>query len=187
MKKYLSSLVMASAVALPSAVFSSAALAGEESGIYIGGSVGNSAIDASINDVNTKFDEDATGYKVLIGYNFGLIPLIDLAVEADYRDFGSFKSGGNNIKSDVTSVDVYGLAGVNLGLIGLFAKVGYADTDVDTVVGNGKFTRSESSNTYGVGAKFQLGSIAVRAEYEKFDVDDIDDLSMWSLGATYTF
>ncbi|HEY8942353.1 MAG TPA: porin family protein [Cellvibrio sp.] len=180
MKKYLSSLIVASVIGLPSLAW-----AGDESGLYIGGSVGQSGIDASVDDIG--FDEDATGYKVLFGYNFGLIPLIDLAVEADYRDFGSFKDGKNNIKSDVTSVDVYGLAGLNLGLLGVFAKVGYADTDVDTIVEDGKFTSSESSNTYGIGARIQLGSLAVRAEYEKFDVDNIDDLSMWSLGATYTF
>lgn len=180
MKKYFSSLIVASVISLPSLVW-----AGDESGLYIGGSVGQAGIDASVDDIG--FDEDATGYKVLFGYNFGLIPLIDLAVEADYRDFGSFKDGKNNIKSDITSVDVYGLAGLNLGLFGVFAKVGYADTDVDTVVEDGKFTSSESSNTYGIGARIQLGSLAVRAEYEEFDVDNIDDLSMWSLGATYTF
>ncbi|PUA28100.1 MAG: flagellar motor protein MotB [Cellvibrio sp. 79] len=180
MKKYLSSLIVASFISIPSLVW-----AGDESGLYIGGSVGQSGIDASVDDFS--FDEDATGYKVLFGYNFGLIPLIDLAVEADYRDFGSFKDGKNNIKSDITSVDVYGLAGLNLGLLGVFAKVGYADTDVDTIVDEGKFTSSESSNTYGIGARIQLGSLAVRAEYEEFDVDNIDDLSMWSLGATYTF
>jgi outer membrane immunogenic protein len=180
MKKYLSSLIVASFISIPSLVW-----AGDESGLYIGGSVGQSGIDVGVDDFS--FDEDATGYKVLFGYNFGLIPLIDLAVEADYRDFGSFKDGKNNIKSDITSVDVYGLAGLNLGLLGVFAKVGFADTDVDTVVEDGKFTSSESSNTYGVGARIQLGSLAVRAEYEEFDVDNIDDLSMWSLGATYTF
>ena len=180
MKKYFSSLIIVGSICLPSLAW-----AGDESGLYIGGSVGQSGIDASVDDIG--FDEDATGYKVLFGYNFGLIPLIDLAVEADYRDFGSFKDGKNNIKSDITSVDVYGLAGLNLGLLGVFAKVGYADTDVDTVVEDGKFTSSESSNTYGIGARIQLGSLAVRAEYEEFDVDNIDDLSMWSLGATYTF
>jgi hypothetical protein len=30
-------------------------------------------------------------------------------------------------------------------------------------------------------------SISVRAEYEVFDVDDVDDLSMISVGATFTF
>lgn len=183
MKKYLSALIAAGVIGLPSLAW-----AGDESGIYIGGSIGQSAIDVSVRDADFRgLDEDATGYKALIGYNFGLIPLIDLAVEADYRDFGSFKDGRNDIKSDVTSVDVYGLAGVNLGVIGLFAKVGYADTDFDTVVDDIKNNSSESSNTYGLGARVQLASFAVRAEYEKFDVDGIDDLTMWSLGATITF
>lgn len=180
MKKYLSSLIAASVIALPSFAW-----AGDESGLYFGGSVGQSAIDAEVN--NISFDEDTTGYKVLFGYNFGLIPLIDLAVEADYRDFGSFENGRYGVTSDVTSVDVYGLAGVNLGPLGLFAKLGYADTDADTTVGRVKVATSESSNTFGVGARIQLGSFAVRAEYEEFDIDNIEDLSMWSVGATVTF
>ncbi len=184
MKKYLSSLIAAGIFALPTV-----AMAGDESGLYFGGSIGQSAIDARVSDVNfdINYDDDANAYKVLVGYNFGLIPLIDLAVEADYRDFGTFKNGPNNIESDVTAVDVYGLAGVNLGPIGLFAKVGYSDADVDQVINDQKFTASESSNTYGIGARVQLGSFAVRAEYEEFDVDNIDDLNMWSIGATVTF
>jgi outer membrane immunogenic protein len=181
MKKYLSSLIAASAIALPSLAW-----AGDDTGLYFGGSVGQSAIDTSVRDIGFNFDENATGYKLLLGYNFGLIPLIDLAVEADYRDFGSFENG-RGIETDVTSVDVYGLAGVNLGPLGLFAKVGYADSDIDVVAANLKSTNSESSNTWGLGARVQLGSFAVRAEYEKFDVDNIDDLAMWSLGATVTF
>ena len=182
MKKYLSSLIAATLISLPTLSW-----AGDESGIYIGASVGESALEASVSDVGFNFDENATGYKLLIGYNFGLIPLIDLAVEADYRDFGSFDNGRNGIEADVTSVDVYGLAGVNLGPLGLFAKVGFADSDIDTLIGNVKQSDSDSSNTWGLGARVQLGSFAVRAEYEKFDVDNFDDLAMWSLGATVTF
>lgn len=159
--------------------------AGSDSGIYIGGSVGQSAIDAEYDDYD--YDEDATGYKVLIGYNFGVVPLFDLAVEADYRDFGSFEDKGAGIKSDATAIDVYGVAGLNFGPIGIFGKVGYTDTDVDAATEDGNINISDSSTTYGAGAKLHLGSFAIRAEYEVFDLDDLEDLSMWSIGATVTF
>lgn len=164
---------------------SSASWAGSDSGLYIGGSLGSSGINTKVDDI--KFDEDATGYKLILGYNFGLVPLVDLAVEADYRDFGSFKNGSSGIKSDVNTVDLYGVAGLNFGPFGVFAKAGYADADFETHFDGGKFTDSDSSATYGLGAKFQLGSLAVRAEYETFDLDNIKDLSMWSVGATVTF
>ncbi len=164
---------------------SAASWAGSDSGLYIGGSLGTSAINAGVDDV--KLDEDATGYKLILGYNFGLVPLVDLAVEADYRDFGSFKNGSQGIKSDVNTVDLYGLVGLNLGLVSVFAKAGYADADYDTHLDDQKFSKSDTSPSYGLGAKVQLGSLAVRAEYETFDMDEIKDLSMWSVGATVTF
>jgi len=164
---------------------SAASWAGSDSGLYIGGSVGSSGLDTQISEVN--FNEDATGYKVILGYNLGLVPLVDLAVEADYRDFGSFDNGAQGINSDLTSVDLYGLAGLNFGPLGVFAKAGFADTDFDARFDGGSVSQGDTNPSYGVGAKFQLGSLALRAEYETFDMDEIDDLSMWSLGATVTF
>ena len=175
MKKLLASSLLMASAALPLTSY-----AGADSGLYIGGSVGQSALEADFN-----FDEKDTGYKVLVGYNFGLVPLVDLAVEADYRDFGSFEGGG--LSADVVAFDVFGVAGLNFGPFGVFAKAGYSDSDVDTVFENVKDSSSESNMAYGLGAKFQLASIALRAEYETFDMDDVDDLSMISVGATITF
>lgn len=159
--------------------------AGSDSGIYIGGSMGQA--DLKTGDPNFDINEDASGYKVIFGYNFGLVPTIDLAIEADYRDFGSFENNASNIQSDLTSVDVYGLAGFNFGPIGVFGKLGFSNTDVDLVIDDVRQKDSDSSNTYGIGAKIGLGSLAVRAEYEVFDLDGIDDMSMTSLGVTLTF
>ena len=39
---------------------------------------------------------------------------------------------------------------------------------------------------YGVGIKFQIGSAAVRAEYERFEVEDAD-IDFISAGVTWTF
>ena len=40
---------------------------------------------------------------------------------------------------------------------------------------------------YGVGVQFRLLSLGIRAEYERFDIDDVDDANMLSIGVTYTF
>lgn len=159
--------------------------AGSDSGFYIGGGIGRSSVelDAELAD----FDEDATGYKILAGYNFGLVPLVDLAVEADYRDFGSFETAGGAVETDATAFNVYGLAGLNFGLIGVFAKLGYSDVEVDADLGDFSFSDSESANSWGLGAKIHLTSFAIRAEYETFDVDEVDDLSMLSVSGTITF
>ena len=170
MKKLLASSLLMASIALPLTSY-----AGADSGLYIGGSVGQSALDDGYD-----FDEKDTAYKLLVGYNFGLVPLVDLAVEADYRDFGTFEGEGS---VDIVAFDVFGVAGMNFGPFGVFAKAGYSDSDIDFEGGSD----SESNMGYGLGAKFQLASFALRAEYETFDMDDVDDLSMISVGATITF
>lgn len=159
--------------------------AGSDSGVYWGGSMGQASLSTDIGSFDVN--EDASGYKLLLGYNFGLIPTIDLAVEADYRDFGSFENNTSNFQTDLTSIDVYGLAGFNFGPMGVFGKLGYSNTDMDGSTGDFQFSESDSNTTYGLGAKIGLGSLAVRAEYEVFDLDNVDDVSMTSLGVTLTF
>ena len=70
--------------------FSGQVSAGKKSGIYIGGSVGQAGLDISSSGVN--FDDDDLGFKIFAGYNFGLIPLIDIALEGSYVDFGEGSS-----------------------------------------------------------------------------------------------
>lgn len=159
--------------------------AGSESGLYLGGSIGQSSINAD--DVSVEIDDSSTAYKAILGYNFGVVPLIDLAIEGDYRDFGSFKGKNGINKVDVTAYNLYGLAGFDIGPIGLFAKLGYSSTDGEFDLNDSSFSDSSSDITYGVGVKFQLTSFAVRAEYEAFEFDGSDDLYMFSVGALYTF
>ena len=158
--------------------------AGAESGLYIGASVGKTSVE---DDFDTSFNvkDDDNGHKIFFGYNFGLVPLIDLAIEADYREYGKF--GDGNFNTEITSSEIFGIVGVNFGLIGVFGKLGYSDTDLDSAVGRANFNDSESATAYGIGAKINFGSFGVRAEYEELDLDEVDDLNMISVGATYTF
>jgi hypothetical protein len=142
-----------------------AAYAGTESGFYLGGGLGESSVEAG------SFDEDDTAYKVFGGFNIGFIPLVDFAVEASYVDFGT--------PEDITGFDAFGLAGLSFGPFGVFAKAGAISWDSDNDSG--------SDPAYGVGARFALGSIAIRAEYEEFDVDEADTFSMTSISAVFTF
>lgn len=158
--------------------------AGDDSGIYIGASVGQSSVEADF-DSSFNLDDDDNGHKIFFGYNFGLIPFLDLALEADYREYGKF--GNGDINTEVVSSEIFGLVGFNFGLIGVFGKLGYSDTDLDSAVGNINLDDSESATAYGIGAKINLGSFGIRAEYEELDLDAVDDLNMISVGATYTF
>ena len=143
------------------------AYAGADSGFYLGGGLGESDIKSK----DGTFDEDDTAYKIFGGYNIGFIPLVDFAVEASYVDLGT--------PEDITGVNAYGLAGLSFGPFGLFAKVGSMSWDSNNDSG--------TDPAYGIGARFALGSISVRAEYEEFDVDEADTFSMTSVSAVFTF
>lgn len=172
--------VTALALAIAAATLSSAALAGGESGIYIGGSVGSTEISEE------GLDDTANGYKIFAGYNFGMVPIVNLAAEVNYVDFGSFDSDDKSTSVDADAWTLSALLGFDLGPVGIFAKAGYFawDAEVDSDIGSGSDDGTDPA--YGVGAKFQLGSFALRAEYEIYDLDGTD-IDFYSIGASYTF
>ena len=152
-----------------------AAIAGADSGFYIGGGAG----DASVSSAG--FDESDTAFKAFGGYNIGFIPLVDFAVEASYVDFGSpGNAASGNV--DITGLNAFGLAGLSFGPFGIFAKAGAINWDSDTIAGSD----SGTDPAYGIGVRFAIASFAVRAEYEVFDLDAVD-LEMVSVSAVFTF
>jgi outer membrane immunogenic protein len=165
-----------------------AAVAGADSGFYLGLGIG----DANVQDSGTdpsggdyNFDESDSAYKVFGGYNFGVIPLVDVAIEASYADFGNPSAGVQ--KAEVTGFSVFGLAGLSFGPFGIFAKAGVVDWDADTSDGTVSNSESGTDPAYGIGARFALGSFAVRAEYEIYDLDSDLEVGMASVSGVYTF
>jgi len=154
--------------------------AGNKTGPYIGGSLGYATTDVSKGSYN--FDDNDAGFKIFGGYNFGVIPLLDLAVEGSYVDFGQATSSIQKV--DVTGWDIFGLAALNLGPIGVFGKVGRIwwnrDSNINVLDDSG------NDMAYGIGARFQVGSFGIRAEYEYFDIDS-SDAGMFSAGVSWTF
>lgn len=169
-------------------MLSGTAAAESDNGFYIGLGAGQ----ASIGDIDggegggtTSFDGDDTGYKLFAGWNFAIAELITLGVEGGYIDFGKADDGGNEV--DANGFDLFGVAGVQLGPVNVFGKVGAIMWDAD-VSGDG-FQGSDDGTdpAYGLGAGLQFGSFGVRAEYELFDIDTADDVSLLSLSGTWTF
>ena len=154
-----------------------AAIAGADSGFYIGAGAGT----ASVKD--TDFDESDSAYKIFGGYNIGFIPLVDFAVEASYVDFGNPSTSAGNV--EVTGLNAFGLAGLSFGPFGVFAKAGAISWDADSTFNSVSSSDSGTDPAYGVGARFAIGSFAVRAEYEVYDLDA--DLDMVSVSGVFTF
>jgi outer membrane immunogenic protein len=167
------------------------AWAGGDTGFYLGGGVGQSTIkvDSRSGGNQFKYDDTDSAYKAIVGYNFGIIPLIDLAVEGSYVDFGKIDKSTPFGPSDANAsgFDVFGVGALTFGPLGVFAKVGQINWDSDVTFAGVKYSNSGTDSAWGVGARFQLSSFTIRGEYEKFNVSDLNDLSMFSVSALYTF
>ena len=169
-----------------------------ESGFFVGGSVGQAGLE--LNDgapvLPVVFDEDDLGYKLFAGYNWQFT-ILSLGVEAGYVNFGQPGAdlpGLGLLEVETTGLNAFGVLGVQLGPIGLFGKYGMMSWDAEATVDGLKDPDSSidgSEPMYGVGAKFGVGPVDLRLEYEAIDLnaDGISesDLNMVSLGLTWTF
>ena len=162
-----------------------------DSGFYLGGSVGRSMLKTDIpatGDGSLNFDDGASARKIFGGFNVDLF-IVDLAVEGGYVDFGKPQDriAGNDVEFDLTGWNLFGLAGLELGLVGVFAKAGFIDWSAETLVNGASFDRNSGTDpAYGIGMRFSLFSAEVRAEYEYFDIKNTD-AAMLSVGAAWTF
>jgi OOP family OmpA-OmpF porin len=72
--------------------------------------------------------------------------------------------------------------------VDLFARAGIIDWSGN--VKSQSFGRGSDDGTdltYGIGAQFRVWSLSLRAEYERFDISDADNVDMVSVGVTWTF
>ena len=153
-------------------------------GLYLGGAFGNASIDGKLDDTanfeKIDFNSDDTGYKL-----FGILRFGALAVEGGYIDFGNPSANvqDKNLSVKVNGWDVFGVVNLRLGFIDLFGKGGLFLWDSDSHVGSVDAGSDNGTDpAYGVGAAVNLGSLSIRAEWEKFDINNLDSVTMYSLG-----
>ena len=165
-----------------------------ESGLYIGGSVGSATVQANIDDPSLpdpppEFDENDFGWKIYGGYNFALSSAFSLGLEAGYTDLGNPSTEIASVPVDIdpTMYNIYGTAGFDFGPIGVFAKYGVAMWDADVSIDNFSFSDDGNDPAYGVGVRFNLGSLEIRGEYEIYDISDVDDVTLLSAGLVFRF
>ena len=168
--------------------------ASADSAFYIGASAGGATLEADIGEdpdfpgLPSSIDEDDTAFKAFLGYHFDL-PVINLGIEAGYVDFGGpdIDVLGEQLTLDTSGINAWGIAGVDVGPIDLFAKLGYLMWDVEAALAGQKLLSDDGSDMgYGLGLGFGLGPVQIRGEYEVYDLDGAD-LSMLSLGIVYQF
>lgn len=165
-------------------VMASSPVLAADNGIYLGGSVGqaNLKIDNIAGLSAADFDGDDTAFKVIAGFR----PLDWLAVEASYVDFGNPDDTvlGQRFDAEADGISAFGVGFIAVGPVDLFGKLGVINWDSNF---SGGLDSDGTDFAYGVGAQFRLLSLGIRAEYEAFDLSDVDDLNMISIGVTYTF
>jgi outer membrane immunogenic protein len=118
-----------------------------------------------------------------------LLDTFSLGIEGGYVDLGSPSADVLTvpISLDPTGLNLYGTAGVDIGPVGLFAKYGFVDWEVDGSIGGIDFDDDGNDPAYGVGVRFNLGSIEIRGEYEIFDISDAEDVTLLSAGIVVRF
>jgi len=155
-------------------------------GVYVGGGVGTASIEDSPGNPNgMPFNESDAAFKVFGGYRFDLLPIVSLSAEAGYRNLGKPKTAVAEYKVD--GFDYGALAGVGLGPVEMFARVGGMHYNLDKTSGGTKTSFDGSAPVYGVGARLSVFGIGVRAEYEKIDIKELDNAHMISVSAFYQF
>lgn len=160
-----------------------------DSGFYIGAAAGGATQDIELGGP-PEIEEDDTAFKVFGGYKFDT-SVVDLSVELGYVDFGEaeISTAAGEVIFDPTGINLWGVAGFELGSVDLFAKLGVIAWDVETTTFAGRVSDDGTDFGLGLGAGFDIGKVQIRGEYELYDASDanVSMLSMLSLGVVYHF
>lgn len=172
---------MRKAILATALLLASTASMAADNGLYLGASLGDANID--INQGLAQVDSDDTGFKFIAG----LRPLDWFAVEASYVNFGEPEQGA--LAANADGISAFGVFFLPVGPVDVFAKAGLISFDTSIEVdGLGDIYREDGTDlAYGLGVQLRFLSLSVRAEYEKFEIDDVKDANMLSIGVTYTF
>jgi hypothetical protein len=154
---------------------------------YVGAAAGQGATEIDTGSGSPTFDANDLSFKVLGGYRV----MKFFGVEGDYRDMGtqSDNVGGTDMDVATTAIDLFAVGVIPVGTaFEVFGKAGYSMWDADfDISGIGSGSDDGNDLAYGIGAAYTFGKFALRMEYEQFDIDNTDNVSMASIGADFRF
>ena len=177
-------LILAAAALLPGL---SSLPAGAAGGLYLGGGVGAAQVKENVS--GQELDAGNAGYKAFIGYRFDQVPIVDFALEAGYTDFGtpSKTIAGQEAKFKLHGAYAAGLLIFPVGPLDLYGKGGAYNWKSELSFAGTSDSRSGSDPFYGVGVGFYLWKVGIRAEYERYQIKDVDRVEMFSVNALFQF
>ncbi len=161
-------------------VWTPASSSADVNGWYLGASFGRSTIDIGI----IPKEPINVGYKIFGGYRLGA-----LAIEGGYLDFGDTSDDflGLPLDMKLKGMDIAGLLILPLGPLDFFGKAGMMWWDYKLDSAGGSDSDNGSDSLFGFGAAIGVGSVRVRAEAEVFNVEAVDSVAFFTLGATFAF
>ena len=168
------------------------------SGLYVGGSIGQTSFDKDIARgllTSGRVDTSDTGFKFFGGYQFNR----NLGLELAYVDLGKASYSGFAGPDPVVGGKVE-VTGFNLSAVGawpvaanfdVFGKIGFLawEDKASDVTGGVPFSDKIDGTdlSFGFGAAWHLTrNVRLRVEWERFRVDDTD-ADLFSVGAVYKF
>lgn len=201
---WVGSFPLLTAAAISTALCLQTAVAAEptayDPGLYLGGSVGQSLVEADVAPfgVGSQFRDHDTGYKAMLGIR----PAPYLGAELDYIDLG--------VADGVATGGIFTPADVRMRAVAAFGMV-YVPTPLPTLdffgkLGVSRFQSSVESGGYpacsfgcgfndydvyttglawGAGGQFRFGRFAIRGEFERFNASG-GHPNLASVGATWT-
>jgi opacity protein-like surface antigen len=190
-------LKVAAAVAALSLATVPAAFADENAGLYLGGGFGqfNAGIDDldEVDDTIEGWDESDDTYKLFAGYRVNPF----LSFELAYVNLGEPSGAvvpGFNVDSAVDGFAPYVIGTFPLGKwFEVYGRLGYyfydATVGVENELGDRvEFDEESEDLVYGAGVGLNLMErLNIRFEYEKFDLEGLDDADSLWLTAAWRF
>jgi hypothetical protein len=167
--------------------------AAADGGVYLGAGVGRGRIQDETVDpasaTTVTFDSKDTAYKGFVGYRFGGLPLIDVALELGYTDFGNpaQTSLGQRLEYKLRGGTAAGLLIFPIGPIDLIGKAGAVRWSAEKNIGGTASSRTGTNAFGGVGVGMRVWRLGLRAEYEYFDVKYVKRAEMVSVSAIFQF
>lgn len=161
-------------------------------GLYVGAAVGQSRVEADGAGYSASdFEKNHSAFKVIAG----LHPIAPVGGELEYIDMGhpngSLGSQPANVK--MTGEAAFATLFLPIPVIDVYGKLGFGrlESTVNSqrvLSGAVQAFRLDRTNTRfaaGAGLQYRLGSLGIRAEYERFDAAG-GNPSLLSVGVTWT-
>jgi OOP family OmpA-OmpF porin len=177
---------------LACALAMSASAAAQESGFYVGATLGQSEFQDECTGSGGGFscDDKDSAWRVLFGYQFNRY----IAVEGGYHNFGEATASGFGVTA-TAEMDAFEVLAVGsfpftnqfsgYGKLGLYRGERQVSSNIPGFGG----TDTNNDFTFGFGLRFDFTrNLGLRAEWQRYvDVGDVGDVDVMSVGVIFKF